>query len=345
LVFSKLVFPKFHPDAKSLVKQYLTPAIYEQLAPLKTRTGFTLESAIQSGLKNTDSHIGIYAGDAPSYSLFAKIFDPIIHAYHAVDKTFEHSPGLDQIHLAPLDPDKAFILSSRIRVARNLAGFCFPCHINSRDRCQVASLVSDAAKKMPRELAGGYLSFKDLSPSQMQACLTQKQAFPKGDKFQDAAGINRDFPDSRGIFSSRDKNFMIWINEEDHLRIISMDASADISGVFNRLCRGLNYLSTRLEFAFDKRYGFLTSCPTNIGTAMRAGVHIRLKKLEKNQGLLKKLVARYQLQIRGTHGEKTSVEKAIFDISNKQRLGISETLIIQNLHSGLTAIIEAEKNL
>jgi creatine kinase/arginine kinase len=107
----------------------------------------------------------------------------------------------------------------------------------------------------------------------------------------------------------------------------------------------LNYLSTRLEFAFDKRYGFLTSCPTNIGTAMRAGVHIRLKKLEKNQGLLKKLVARYQLQIRGTHGEKTSVEKAIFDISNKQRLGISETLIIQNLHSGLTAIIEAEKNL
>jgi protein-arginine kinase len=340
-----IIFPKFHPDASSLVKQYLTPAIYEQLAPLKTSTGFTLESAIQSGLKNSDSHIGIYAGDAPSYSVFARIFDPIIHAYHAVDKTFEHSPGLDQIHLVPLDPDKAFILSSRVRVARNLAEFCFPCHISSLDRARVASLVSDAAKKMPRELAGSYLSFKDLSPSQMQACLTRKQAFPKGDRFQDAAGINREFPDARGTFTSRDKRFMIWVNEEDHLRIISMESSADISGVFNRLCRGLDHLSTRLEFASDKRYGFLTSCPTNIGTAMRAGVHIRLKKLEKNQALLKKLVAQYQLQIRGTHGEKTSVEKGIFDISNKQRLGIPETRIIQNLHSGLAAIIEAEKSL
>ena len=138
---------------------------------------------------------------------------------------------------------------------------------------------------------------------------------------------------------------MIWVNEEDHLRIISMEASADISGVFNRLCRGLDHLSTRLEFAFDKRYGFLTSCPTNIGTSMRAGVHIRLKKLEKNQALLKKLVAQYHLQIRGTQGEKTSVEKGIFDISNRQRLGIPETRIIQNLHSGLAAIIEAEKSL
>ena len=355
-----MVFPQFHPDSRALVKQYLTPAVYEQLAPLETRTGFTLAAAIQSGLKNPDSHIGIYAGDALSYSLFSSLLDPIIHVYHSVEKTFEHSPdfdqtglnqtgldqtGLDQTRLDPLDPNKAFILSSRVRVARNLSGFCFPCHISSRERTRVEALIFDAAKKLPGKLGGSYLSFKDLSPSQMQARLTRKQAFPKGDRFQDTAGINRDFPDSRGIFSSRDKKFMIWVNEEDHLRIISMESSADISGVFNRLCRGLGHLSTRLEFAFDKKYGFLTSCPTNIGTAMRAGVHIRLKKLEKNQKILKKLVAQYQLQIRGTSGEKTSVNKSIFDISNKQRLGIPETRIIQNLHSGLAAIIEAEKSL
>ena len=78
---------------------------------------------------------------------------------------------------------------------------------------------------------------------------------------------------------------------------------------------------------------------------MRAGVHIQLKKLEKNQALLKNLVAQYQLQIRGTGGEKTSVERGIFDISNTQRLGIPESRIIQNLHSGLAAIIEVEKSL
>jgi len=209
----------------------------------------------------------------------------------------------------------------------------------------VQSLVKDAFKNLPRDLAGNYLAFTNVPPSRMQALLIQKQAFPRGDRFQDAAGINRDFPDSRGIFTSQGSHFMIWVNEEDHLRIISMESSADISGVFNRLCRGLDHLSIGLKFACDKRYGFLTSCPTNIGTAMRAGVHIRLRKLEQRQGLLTEMADQYHLQIRGTRGEKTSVERGIFDISNKPRLGIPENQIIQNLHTGLAAIIEAERSL
>jgi len=205
--------------------------------------------------------------------------------------------------------------------------------------------VTEATKKIPRDLAGSYLGFKSIPPYEIQNLLSKKQVFPPGDRFQDAAGINRDFPDARGIFTSRDKNFMIWVNEEDHLRIISMESSSDISGVFNRLCRGLDYLGTCLEFSCDPKYGFLTSCPTNIGTAMRAGVHIRLKKLERNQSLLTQLTTQYHLQIRGTGGEKTAIDGAIFDISNTQRLGISGTRIIQNLHTGIAAIIAAEKSL
>jgi protein-arginine kinase len=338
-----MIFPKFHGDSCALVKQYLTYELYKRLAPLKTKTGFTLDAAIQSGLKNPDSHIGIYAGDAHSYSLFSEILNPIIHAYHAVDETFAHDDGLDQTHLPPLDPDKDFILSSRVRVARNIKGFSFPCHITSENRSRVESLVSEATKKIPRDLGGNYLGFKHIPPCEIQPLIAKKQVFPVGDRFQDAAGINREFPGARGIFTSQDKKFMIWVNEEDHLRVISMESSSDISGVFNRLCRGLDYLSTRLEFAFDKKQGFLTSCPTNIGTAMRAGVHIRLKKLEKNPILLKQLVNQYHLQIRGTCGEKTAVDGAVFDISNTQRLGISGTRIIQNLHTGVAAIIAAEK--
>lgn len=340
-----LAFPKFCSNSCSLIKKHLTTGLYEQLALLKTKSGFTLEAAIRSGLKNPDSHIGIYAGDAHTYSVFSPILDPIIHAYHSVEKTFTHMPALDQTNLSPLDPDKRFILSSRVRVARNLKEISFPCHITSRDRNQVEHLVSGAVRDMPGDMKGKYLPFKGLSPSRMQDLLCRKQVFPVGDRFQDAAGINRDFPDSRGIFSSLDKKFMIWVNEEDHLRVISMESSCDISRVFNRLCLGLDHLNTRLEFAFDKKYGFLTSCPTNIGTAMRAGVHIRLKKLEKNPPLLKHLVNQYHLQIRGTSGEKTSVEKGVFDISNKQRLGVSATQIIENLHTGIAAILTAEKKL
>ncbi|MDA3790103.1 MAG: phosphagen kinase [Desulfobacula sp.] len=337
--------PEFHPESSALIKQYLTLDLFKQLSPLKTATGFTLEAAIKSGLKNQDSSIGIYAGDAESYSLFARILNPIIHAYHDIEENFIHKPDLSPVSLSTLDPDNDYILSTRIRVARNINKFPFPCHINSQDRRQVETLVSSAIQNIPQDLAGKFIPFQNLDSFQMQDLLNQKLAFKKGDRFQDAAGVNRNFPESRGIFLSQDKKFRIWVNEEDHLRIISMESSSDISSVFNRLIFGLEYLSSHLGFAFDKKYGFLTSCPTNIGTAMRAGVHICLAKLEKNQDILKNLAKKYQLQIRGTKGEKTKVDKAIFDISNKQRLGLSEIQIIKNLHTGIAAIIEAEKNL
>lgn len=336
---------KFPPESHALIKQYLTPALFEQLASLKTTSGFTLTDAIQSGLKNSDSSVGIYAGDAESYSVFSAILDPIIHAYHATGKTVDHVPCLTSVTLPLLDPGKAFILSARVRVARNLDCFPFTCHISTQNRRKVESLISLAARNMPQDMKGSYLSFKDMNLSNMQKLLSQKLAFKKGDRFQEAAGINRDFPESRGIFYSQDNKVRIWVNEEDHLRVISQEQSSDISGVFNRLILALNHLSSQLEFAYDRKYGFLTSCPTNLGTAMRAGVHIKLRKLDKDRSLLNSLANRHKLQIRGTEGENTQVDKSIFDISNKQRFGLSETRIIKNLHTGIRAIIEAEKNL
>jgi len=161
--------------------------------------------------------------------------------------------------------------------------------------------------------------------------------FNKGDRFQDAAGINKDFPKCRGIFYSTDKRFRVWVNEEDHMRIITQDTSSDISCVFNHLCKALGILEQTLEFEKNDTYGYLSSCPTNIGTAMRAGVHIRLPKLRQNRSILSSIIKTHGLQIRGTLGEKTRVENAVFDISNHQRLGISTADIIKNFHQGLEA--------
>lgn len=169
--------------------------------------------------------------------------------------------------------------------------------------------------------------------------------FQKGDRFQDAAGINSDFPKCRGVFLSFDKQFMIWVNEEDHLRIISLERTSDLSSVYNRLSKALQVLNRHLDFSWDETFGYLTSCPTNIGTSMRAGVHIQLEKLEQNKKLLHDLIKAYNLQIRGTDGEKTKVKNSVFDISNCQRLGISESRIIKNLYAGLLAIIKAEEKL
>ena len=91
-----------------------------------------------------------------------------------------------------------------------------------------------------------------------------------------ACGLNRDWPSGRGIYHNNDKTFLVWINEEDELRIISMQNGADIGAVFERLCRGAALLESKSKFAYNDHLGYITSCPTNCGTGLRASVHIKL---------------------------------------------------------------------
>ena len=327
------------------MKKYLSQKVFKALKHQKTDSGFTLAKAINSGLKNPDSAIGIYAGDAQSYKTFSLIFDPVISEYHKGEKTLKHKSDLTQIELACLDPENKYIQSTRIRVARNIKGFGFPCYMTLFERRELEKKSISALGSLTGNLKGNYYSLERDNKEKLSQLKTKNLGFQKGDRFQDAAGINSDFPKSRGVYLSFDERLMVWVNEEDHLRIISLEKSSDISSVYKRLCQAVTALNQNLDFAWDNTYGNLTSCPTNIGTSMRAGVHIQLEKLEKNKELLLKLVNGYNLQIRGTCGEKTKIQNAVFDISNSQRLGVSESDIILNLHAGLRAIIKAEKNL
>ncbi|MEN8212017.1 MAG: phosphagen kinase [Thermodesulfobacteriota bacterium] len=334
------VFPE---KSKCLAKKHLSPEIYNLIEHKKTDSGFTLLKAINSGIKNIDSSIGIYAGDSMSYDTFALIFDPVIREYHDFPEGKQHRSNIRKIELANLDPENRYIRSTRIRVARNLNNFDFPPHINLIYRQKLEKKVVSALKSLKGNFQGQYYPFKNDNSSKSPD--QEKKYFPKGDRFQDAAGINSDFPKCRGVFKSFDKPFMVWVNEEDHLRVISLRLSADIAKVYNDVCTGLDKLNHHIDFAWHNTYGNLTSCPTNLGTSMRAGVHIQLKKLAQNKTIFNDLVSSYNLQIRGTKGEKTKVDNAVFDISNLQRLGISEYKTIQNLHKGLKAIIKTEKRL
>jgi len=341
-----LAYPAFHPDAASLVKKHLTPERYERLKALKTPSGFTLDDAIRSGITHPDSSVGIYAGDSESYPLFSDVFTPIIQEYHGLGQTPpRHIRKITALALPPLDPDAKFIRSVRIRVARSLAGIPFPNHITRAERLGVESRVVEASASLPPALSGTYIRFSDLSQTRLDALVSEKLAFPKGDRFQEAAGMNRDFPAGRGVFLSSDKRFRIWVNEEDHLRIMAVEKGADLGRVLGTFVTGLTHLEHSLDFAFDPGRGYLNACPTNLGTAMRAGVHIHLPYLAQKQDRLKDIVNRHHLQIRGTMGEKTTVENAVFDISNARRLGVCADTILTDLHRGLTAIIRTEKNL
>jgi len=119
--------------------------------------------------------------------------------------------------------------------------------------------------------------------------------FKEGDRFLATCGLNRDWPSGRGIFHNDKKTFLIWVNEEDQLRIIAMQKDADIAEVFTRLCTAAKKIEEVAKFAHDDHLGYITSCPTNLGTAMRASVHIELPKLAKDKTKFNEIADKYHV--------------------------------------------------
>jgi protein-arginine kinase len=162
--------------------------------------------------------------------------------------------------------------------------------------------------------------------------------FKEADKYLEAIGLNDDWPKDRGIFHNKDKTFLTWVNEEDQMRIISMQPGSDIKAVYERLCTACNQLNRELKFSISKEWGYLTSCPTNCGTALRASVHIKLPKLGANKPEFEKIAAEFNLQIRGIHGEHSESADHIYDISNKRRMGFSTHSLVQDMYNGVKAM-------
>jgi len=340
-------YPQFPKECKSLLCKYLTPEVFELLKDKKSANGFTLEQAINSGVQNPDSSIGVYAGDKESYTLFKLLFDPIIEAYHGFTQYDSHSSNmdLDRLNAPNPDPEGKFILSTRIRVGRNVDNMPLGPAITKEQRNQIEAEVVKALDHLDGELAGKYYPLLGMSREVQERLIQDHFLFKEGDRFLDAAGLNRDWPEGRGIYHNSDKTFLVWVNEEDQLRIISMQKGGDIQAVFTRLVSAIKSIETKVPFSYSYHLGFITSCPTNLGTAMRASVHIALPKLSQDMAAFKAITDRYHLQIRGIHGEHSESEGGVYDISNRRRLGVTEIQAVQDMHDGVVALIEAEKAL
>jgi len=318
--------------------KYLTPELFETLKDKKTSHNFTLQRAIQSGLDNPDSSIGIYAGDAESYTLFSDIFDKVIQEYHGFEKSEKHKSDMDyaKLDFKNLDVESKYIQSTRIRVGRNLQDFPLGACVTKEERLEIEKLVSQT---LLEEFEGKYYSLESMSKEEQSFLIQEHFLFKEGDRFLASAGLNRDWPSARGIFHNSEKTFLVWINEEDELRIISMQKGGDILEVFIRLVEALKKIEKRLSFLYDEHLGYIASCPTNLGTAMRASVHIKLENITQED--FDSIVKKYHLQVRGVHGEHSQSEGAIYDVSNARRLGVSEVECVSDLYYGVKALLEA----
>lgn len=326
-----------------LMSRFYTETLQKKYQEQYTPYGWTIADVIRSGVENPDSSIGVYAGGEACYVLYRELFEPIITTYHqcTLNQPFESNWQL-AAPLPTLDPEGKYILSSRIRLARNFTGLPFPAAVSLQQRLEREAAVQQALERA-RALHGRYYSLSTM-PSHIRTQLQQKHSLPKlGDRFMASAGFNRDWPLGRGTFINETADLFIWFGEEDFLRVISLEAGGNLEAVFTRLATAYTVLERLFDFAADGQFGYLTSCPSNLGTTMRAGVHVCLPQLHNHPHKLKALCERWQLQIRGTGGEHTHIEKAVYDISNQHRLGITEAEIVQQLSHGLAEIITVEK--
>lgn len=335
----------------SLLSKYLTQEMYARLRDVTTSTGYTIDRAIQNGTDNSDFHLGILAGDEDCYEVFADLFDPVIEEYHnGFKKSDNHITDLDPSKLTGDVLDSNYVISSRIRTGRNIRGFCLSPHVTRGERREIERLVSDALGALGGDLAGKYYSLQTLSPEDQQQLIDDHFLFEKPvSRHFLSGGMGRDFPDGRGIWHNDDKNFLLWINEEDHTRIISMQQGGDMKDVFERFCRGLSEVETHIkgkgkEFMWNEHLGFILTCPSNLGTGVRCSVHAKLPHMAKDPRF-ESICTSLRLQKRGTSGEFTESIGGVYDISNLDRLGSSEVEQVQRVIDGVTLLIEMEKKL
>ncbi|NXY50350.1 KCRB kinase, partial [Ceuthmochares aereus] len=198
------------------------------------------------------------------------------------------------------------------------------------------------------DLKGKYYALRNMTDAEQQQLIDDHFLFDKPvSPLLLASGMARDWPDARGIWHNDNKTFLVWINEEDHLRVISMQKGGNMKEVFTRFCTGLTQIETlfkskNYEFMWNPHLGYILTCPSNLGTGLRAGVHIKLPNLGKHEKfgeILKKL----RLQKRGTGGVDTAAVGGVFDVSNADRLGFSEVELVQMVVDGVKLLIEMEK--
>ena len=209
--------------------------------------------------------------------MFRELFDPIIADYHAiepgtvrhgVDPRKAYADPLDDPsnQLKPLDPDGVVVLSSRIRLARNLCGYNLPPHMSRREREAVEAEVVRACRALPWPLRGACLRLAELDETERADLERRHLLFHGRDRYMQVAGITADWPLGRGVFLAANCEVMVWVNEEDHLRVIALCSGGNLARTHDLVRAAMQSLERVLWFSWSDRLGYITNCPTNLGT-------------------------------------------------------------------------------
>ena len=237
--------------------------------------------------------------------------------------------------LSESGPEGDIVLSSRIRLARNIKDIPYPNNASDEDLLKVNTLIQDVLKDKDK-VKLNYLSIDNMDELEKYIFVEKYLISPAHVK----EGVYR------GLLTNREENISAMINEEDHIRIQVFLSGLNLKKAWDKADMIDDLLEEKLDFAFSEKWGYLSACPTNMGTGLRASVmmHLPALNLTNNIDRMLSAISKLGLVIRGIYGEGSDSSGNIYQISNQVTLGLNENDIIDNLESITKQIIGQEKN-
>lgn len=233
-------------------------------------------------------------------------------------------------------PDSDIVVSSRVRLARNLDNNPFPDWAKKPTRILLMEEIKSAVETLPEMNTCFSEKLEDLSALEKQL-LVERHLI----SCEHAAKSS-----GSAVVMNKAQTLSFMINEEDHLRMQAIRSGFRLNDAFAMIMQADNRLEELLSFSFDPELGYLTACPTNVGTGMRASVMMHLPGLVLSEQINKivNAVSKMGIAVRGLHGEGTDAIGNLFQISNQTTLGEREEEIINRLDKVIHQILEHEKN-
>ena len=233
-------------------------------------------------------------------------------------------------------PNSKIVLSSRVRLARNLLNFPFPGWAKKADRQKALETILPAVEQLP-EMSTSFSGSMDGLMAVDKQVLVERHLISREHAAKNVGS---------GVVVNDKETISVMINEEDHLRMQALKSGLQLKNVFKIIDKVDSELEQSLDFAFSPKLGYLTACPTNVGTGMRASamVHLPAMVLSDQINQVVQAVNKLGLAVRGLYGEGTEALGNVFQVSNQTTLGEKESDVIDRLNKVMLQIIDHEEN-
>lgn len=250
--------------------------------------------------------------------------------------------GLNEFLVSPAEtarrrgPHDRIVMSSRVRLARNLQDGVFPGWAKKPERLRVLELIRPAVESLP-ELESAFSQTMDNLSALEKKILVERHLISREHEAKNVGS---------GVVLNRDETFCVMINEEDHLRMQALRPGLQLRQAWQAIDHLDSALEEKLNYAFSNELGYLTACPTNLGTGIRVSAMLHLPGLVLAEQInpIIQSVNKLGLAVRGLYGEGTEALGNVFQVSNQMTLGESESTIVERLEKVLAQIIEHEEN-